>query len=127
MTHKNPLFSGFATNISSKQLFDNELVKQDLLNHINTRKGERVMDPEYGSIIWDLLFELQTEFITNEIQRDLTRIIESEPRVTLDFLEIVVVENGYLGNIILTYNELDITEEFTINFNRRISDTTDNN
>ena len=62
---KIPVFGGFATNQTSKKVFDVELVKQDLLNHIYTSKGQRVMNPEYGSIIWDLLFDLKTEFSLN--------------------------------------------------------------
>ena len=39
-------------------------------------------------------------------------------------LEIVVIENGYVGAISLTYNDLQVTEEFTINFNDKINNTT---
>ena len=36
-------------------LVDSALVKRDLLNTFYTKKGERLMRPNYGSIIWDLL------------------------------------------------------------------------
>jgi len=40
------IFKGFASPIVGKTqvLFDIDIVRQDLLNHFNTRKGERVMD-----------------------------------------------------------------------------------
>jgi len=51
------IFKGFSTVNKVKApytLTDMALVKQDLLNEFNTRKGERVMRPNFGSIIWDL-------------------------------------------------------------------------
>jgi len=42
-----------ASNFGNK-LFDFDLIKQDILNHFNTKKGERLMNPNFGSIIWDL-------------------------------------------------------------------------
>ena len=42
-------FKGFASPIVGKTqvLYDVELVKKDLINHFNTKKGERVMDVDY--------------------------------------------------------------------------------
>ncbi len=37
-------------------LKDVELAKRDLLNHFYTRKGERLGEPEFGSIIQDMVF-----------------------------------------------------------------------
>ena len=52
-------YKGFSTLTSDKsnQLFDLDLIKQDLVNHFYTRKGERVMNPNFGSVIWDMLYE----------------------------------------------------------------------
>ena len=53
-------FQGFSTKTNQfypQRLYDIELAKQDLLNEIYTRKGERVMEPEFGSIVWELLFD----------------------------------------------------------------------
>ena len=36
---------------------DSELVRADLLNHFNTRVGERLMQPEFGCLIWNFLFD----------------------------------------------------------------------
>ena len=50
-------YKGFSTvaGVKSNQLYDLDIIKQDLINHFYTRKGERVMNPDFGSIIWDLL------------------------------------------------------------------------
>jgi len=119
MDNKTPVFVWFASGISSKKVYDIELIKQDLLNRINTRRGERLMDPEFGSIIWDLLFEHKSEFVVNEIRRDLEKLVASDSRVILQQIEILEVEDGYIGTLVLYYNRLNIQEEFTINFNKR--------
>ena len=79
-------FIGFSTK--NKQAINHtltgkELVVEDLMNNIMTRKGERVMMPTYGSIIHDLVFEPLTSDIRKLIIEDLTQIINDDPRVTL--------------------------------------------
>ena len=79
-------FIGFSTK--NKQAINHtltgkELVVEDLLNNIMTRKGERVMMPTYGSIVHDLVFEPLTPDIRKLIEDDLTQIINDDPRVNL--------------------------------------------
>ena len=45
-------FSSLDQTTSNSKLYDFDLIKQDIINHFNTRKGERVMNPTFGSIIW---------------------------------------------------------------------------
>ena len=71
-------FIGFSTKNKSAinhTLTGKELVVEDLLNNIMTRKGERIMMPTYGSIIHDLIFEPLTSNIRTLIEEDLTNII----------------------------------------------------
>lgn len=79
-----PLYRGFST-ISNDgidtRLYDIELVKQDLLNHFNTRIGERVARPMFGSIIHDLLFDLVDERTEGLVIADAQRIFSEDPRV----------------------------------------------
>ena len=57
---RKPYFIGFNT-IDNPQppftLTDINLVKRDILNHLETNLGERVMLPTYGSRIHQLLME----------------------------------------------------------------------
>jgi phage baseplate assembly protein W len=52
-------YRGLSTLGQNKKfrLTDIELVKRDLLNHFQIRKGEKLMNPNFGSIIWNMLFE----------------------------------------------------------------------
>ena len=46
---------------SSFALYDIGLIKQDLLNHFHIRQGEKLENPEFGTIIWDILFDPLTD------------------------------------------------------------------
>ena len=52
------------------QLYDIELIKQDLVNHFNIRKGEKLYQPEYGTIIWDAIFEPFTDTLKQRVLDD---------------------------------------------------------
>ena len=60
---------------SSFVLYDLALIKQDLINHFHIRQGEKLENPEFGTIIWDVLFEPLTENLKQAIQTDVTRIV----------------------------------------------------
>lgn len=119
---KDTNFVGFASNFSNKRIYDAELIRQDLLNHINTRKGERPMDPTYGCIVWDLLFELKNPSLQSDIQNDLIRIINSDERVNLINIIVKEEEYGYSGEIIINIKSLNIVDRFMVEFNKRISE-----
>jgi phage baseplate assembly protein W len=80
------IFRGFSTvdRVNAPfSLSDMELVKRDLLNEFNTRKGERVMRPNFGCVVWDLLMNPEDAFTEDEIKEDITRIVEKDSRVDL--------------------------------------------
>ena len=66
-----------------------DLVKRDLLNIFYTKKGERLMRPNFGSIIWDILMNPDDEATEKEIREDVERIIDSDPRV--DHLKTTII------------------------------------
>ena len=71
-------FKGFNTIGRVKAPYtitDGELIKRDLLNQFYTKLGERVMRPNYGSIIWDLLMDPSTADLDKKIQKDIDKIL----------------------------------------------------
>ena len=67
------MYKGFSTvNTQTENfgLYDIALVKQDLINHFHVRQGERLMQPTFGTIIWDLLFEPLTENLKDLITQN---------------------------------------------------------
>jgi phage baseplate assembly protein W len=80
------LFKGYSSvgkKIGSTQLFDLNLAKQDLMNHFYTRRGERLMEPTFGSIIPTLLFNPISNETEDVIVQDAQEIVDSDPRFKL--------------------------------------------
>lgn len=104
-------------------LTDVELVKQDLLNQFNTRVGERVMLPEFGSIIHDMLFEPLDTASKDLIYEDVRRVVSSDPRVAL-MREPVLreIDNGIRIEVELNFIPHDTAEHLVIDFERDIED-----
>ncbi len=111
-------YSSFEFEASgSFRLIDIELVKLDLLNHIFTRKGERVNMPRFGTSIPDLVFEPLDEETLDTIESELTFVFEYDPRVEL--LDLTVTPNAD-GNSVtaaarLLYVELDTEDLMNLN------------
>jgi len=98
-------------------LTDLELVKMDLLNHIFTRRGERVMMPTFGTRIPDLAFEPLDEITIGILREDLETVINFDPRVELLQLEIVPDEdrNTVVASARLLYIELNLIDNLNLN------------
>lgn len=114
-------FKGFHSPIVGKTitLYDYQLVRQDLINHFNTKKGERAFDAEYGFIGWDLLFELDNFNLKNILEADCRRIVSLDPRLRLQSISIVTFDYGYEIKMILEYVVLNKLEELTVVFDNR--------
>jgi len=76
-------FIGYSTvdrKFGNFTLKDVELAKRDLLNHFYTRKGERLGEPEFGSIIQDLVFEPLDDRTVNAVEDDVRDVVANDPR-----------------------------------------------
>ena len=69
-------FKGFSSRAEQQnfKLYDFEVAKQDLINRLSVRKGERVENPEFGTIIYDAIFEPFTEALKEAILLSLIHI-----------------------------------------------------
>jgi len=76
------------------RLTDFALVKRDLLNHFNIRKGEKLMNPRFGCGIWDFLFEPLTEATRQSIIQEVAYVINYDPRVNADQITVTTFEQG---------------------------------
>lgn len=111
-------YSSLAGEFSEPALFDKELARRDLLNHFYTRRGERLMAPLYGSVIWDILFEPMTEENQEIIFNDAQRIVGQDPRWKLKEASIrsdTVGQTIYL-DMLLTYVPSTSEETLTVAF-----------
>ena len=93
-----PTFIGFNTQNQFKKftLTDSALVKRDLLNAMNIRQGQLPGRPEYGTALWDNIFENQTEETTRSIEREIQRVAGYDPRLQIVSLDVFPQQNGIL-------------------------------
>ena len=68
-------------NNTNPVLYDIALIKQDIINNFHIRQGEKLSDPTFGTIIWDVLFEPLTPALKDAISQNITRIVSGDPRV----------------------------------------------
>ena len=120
--NRKQLFRGFSSidRIDpNTEITDIELVKRDLLNHFYTIRGERVMRPNFGSIIWNLLFEPFDAATREAIVADVESIIDADPRVETLNIEVVEFEHGIRVSAELLYVPFNAVETFDVEFDRR--------
>jgi len=101
---------------SSFSLYDIGLIKQDIINHFHIRQGEKLSDPEFGTIIWDILFEPLTDPIKDAIVNNVTKIVNSDPRVKVDQITVDSYESGIQVECSLTYLPYNISETMRLSF-----------
>jgi len=108
-------FSSRATN-SNYKLYDFELIKQDLMNRFSIRKGERVENPEFGTIIYDALFEPLTDALKELIAADVANNLNADPRVSTQEILVSESEQGISVQATITYVPYNITEKLLLSF-----------
>lgn len=115
------MYKGFSTinpNTENFGLYDLELIRQDLLNHFHVRQGERLMNPNFGTIIWDLLFEPLTEELKTLITENVNTIINYDPRVKADHVVVTAYESGIQIECYLTYMPYNIQQSMQLRFDQ---------
>jgi len=117
------VYRGFNSKETTKnyKLYDIDLVKQDLMNHFYIRKGEKLENPEFGTIIWDMLFEQFTEEVKNMIAKDVEEIINYDPRMVVNEVQIDSTDIGIRIQADITYIPFNINEKMTFEFDKSTS------
>jgi len=121
------IYKGFSTvNAPTKNfvLTDAALINQDLQNQFNTRRGSRVMQPGLGCIAWELLFEPMTRSQQNDLISDITDIVNSDPRVTLQSVAITTGENSITATLQLFYTQLNLVGTLAVTFTQAATSAT---
>ena len=116
-------YKGYSSVNSTKTAtqYDIQIVIQDLLNNLNTRKGERRGNPAYGSIVWDMPFELQTNANMEKLWNDINNILTAETRIKVNSLNLEQYANGIKLAANLTYIGSGQTFDFITSFNNNLS------
>ena len=115
------VYRGFNSKETTKnyKLYDIDLVKQDLMNHFYIRKGEKLENPNFGTIIWDMLFENFTPEVKKLITEDVEQIINYDPRIQVTALTIDSTDMGIRIEAEIVYRPFNVSERMTFDFDRK--------
>lgn len=122
------IYRGFSTLVNRKKyaITDYELAKQDLINYFSIKKGEKLMNPNFGSIIWAQLFEPLNETTQSIITSDINRIVGYDPRLRVNSVVVTQENYGLMIEISLSYIPSDQTETIKLNFDKNLNKLTAN-
>ena len=113
------IYKGFSTLAPSRnfRLTDFDLIKQDIINHFNIRKGEKLMRPNFGTIIWNVLHEPFTDDLKSVIATDIKAIASYDPRVSFDNIIVTEYDQGIQIELQLRYVPTNQVNLMMMNFN----------
>jgi phage baseplate assembly protein W len=78
------------------RLVDTPLVVQDFVNALNIQQGQKVGKPEYGTTLWSFVFEPNTPDTQYQLENEIRRVANLDPRLVLNSVKAYPQENGIL-------------------------------
>jgi len=100
------------------RLLNSQLVVQDLINALNIRQGEKVGQPNYGSAVWNFLFDPNTVDVQNQLKNEIKRVASQDPRIILNNVNAFPKENGILVEIEMAVAPFNNASLLSIFFNQ---------
>jgi phage baseplate assembly protein W len=116
-----PTFIGYNTQDQYKKftLLDADLVKRDLLNGLNIRQGQLPGRPQFGTTLWDNLFENQSPALVTAIENEIQRVAGYDPRIQILEVQVFPQENGILIQVQLAIVPSTTAQQLSIFFNQQ--------
>ena len=113
-------YFGFSTIDNSKKftLVDYELVKRDVLNSLLIKQGEKLGNPSYGTNVWGLIFEPQTDSTNKDQEQQKPIKVQQDPRVKVDDLQVYPQQNGVLVELFVTVLSTTEKQRLSLFFNQ---------
>jgi phage baseplate assembly protein W len=74
------------------------------------------MNPEFGTIIWDAIHEPLTEDMKEAIAKNVTTVVNSDPRIVVSNIVIDSYESGIVIDVDLMYLPYNISESLRLTF-----------
>jgi len=115
------VYKGISTvnnNFGSIKLTDTDLIKRDLLNHFAIRKGEKLMNAEFGTSLRDLIMDPLTEETKALIVQEVDDVIKNDPRVRSEGITIDEYEGGLRIEMAVRYVTSNEVENLIVKFDR---------
>ena len=118
LSNRSITFRGFSSRADKKnyKLYDFEVAKQGLINRLSVRKGERVENPAFWTVIYNALFEPFTDALKDAIVEDITENCNADPRIATEEILVTEADKGIAIQATIKYVPLNITEKLRFNF-----------
>ena len=100
------------------RLLDAKLVIQDFINSINIPLGSKVGQPGYGSKVWSFIFEPNTADIQFQLENEIRRLANQDPRIILNYVKAFPQENGILMEVEIAINPFNVPQTLSVFFNQ---------
>lgn len=116
---RRPYFVGFNTvgqPTPPYSLTNIEIVKRDINNQFATPIGARVMLPDFGTNIYNYLFDPFDEYTKNVIIEDAVRVVQSDPRVELVSIDVFQQDQALNVVMVLLFKPESITDNMFVTF-----------
>jgi phage baseplate assembly protein W len=116
---RKPYFVGFNTvgqPAPPYSLTNIDIVKRDIINQFATPIGSRVMLPDFGTNIFNYLFDPFDEYTKNSIIEDAVRVIQDEPRVELVSIDVFQEDQALTIVLVLLFKPESITDSMFVSF-----------
>ena len=105
-------------NFGRIKLTDTELIKRDLLNHFALRKGEKLMNANFGTSIRDLIMDPLTEETKAAVVSEVNDVINADPRVRAESVTIDEYESGIRIEMQLRYVVSNQVDNLAVRFDK---------
>lgn len=96
-------------------LVDAPLVIQDFINALNIQQGQKVGQPGYGTTLWNFVFEPNTADVQFQLENEIRRIANQDPRLIINTVKAYPQENGILLEVelaIAPFNQANLLSVF---------------
>lgn len=119
---ENNIGDGYNT-VSSKDLkvsYDIEAIRNSIFNIFTTRRGNKILNPEWGSRLDAYLFESVSNVNANIIGKNMLSDLEKEPRIEVKNITIKPNKEEQIYNITLYYRIIDtnVSDSLNISLNK---------
>ena len=76
------------------------------------------MQPNFGSIIWSLIFEPMTDVLRNQIIEDVKNVVNYDPRIGVRNINLTEYEHGIQVEIDLVYLQTNQVSNLSVQFDK---------
>lgn len=105
----------------SKVLYDRNAVRNAISNILKWKPYERILNPEFGNVLWNNVFEMIGHSTKSDIINQVKKMLAYEPRISVSNIDVSVSANNNTIEVSFVYTipKLDDTqEEYSITITR---------